>query len=174
MKTIAEEKAQELVKTGVIKPSQVKTFVMAYNLACREIVDIFNEDYIKEMVSDKAECYALGNPITIHADGAYKGYKEGIKDTIMQIKYYLKDDPDIEPEIETNEAFEADFKEYEKENPKYREYLTDSTYFELMDWYDLTHETKTEKDEDGDIVCASDEAHEFGKYVWVKIFGLEW
>ena len=43
-----------------------------------------------------------------------------------------------------------------------------------MDWYDLTHETKTEKDEDGDIVCASDEAHEFGKYVWVKIFGLEW
>jgi hypothetical protein len=168
METIAEVRASEYLRDGKIKPENVKAFILAYNLACSEIVEAFDDDCVSEMVSDKAECHALGNPITIHADGAYKGYKEGIKDTIKQIKYLFDcDDVSLaEPEIQPNDAFESDYKEYEKENPDFRKYLTDSTYFELMDWYDFKHGIETSEDD-----CASDEAHEFAEYVWVKILG---
>ena len=41
------------------------------------------------------------------------------------------------------------FKQYREENPDWDKYLTDSTYYELMDWYDykmgllMTQDTRT-------------------------------
>lgn len=71
--------------------------------------------------------------------------------------------------IKVNKEFEEDIKAYAQENPKWLDYLSDSTCFELMDWYDAAHNIHTNENE-----CSSDKAHEFAEYVWRKKLGLEW
>ena len=63
---------------------------------------------------------------------------------------------------EKKEDFDSAFIVFEKQNPDWKEDLTDSTYYELAEWYDEF------------IGCANDEslsdkAHEFASYVWRKI-----
>ena len=57
--------------------------------------------------------------------------------------------------------YEKLFEQYKQQNPDWAEYLTDSTYYELMDWYDYNHGIDNEE-------CNSDEAHEFVSYIWYK------
>lgn len=57
--------------------------------------------------------------------------------------------------------YEKLFEQYKQQNPDWAEYLTDSTYYELMDWYDYNHGIDNEE-------CNSDEAHEFVNYIWDK------
>jgi len=62
---------------------------------------------------------------------------------------------------EKREDFDSAFTVFEKQNPDWKEDLTDSTYYELAEWYDEF------------IGCAnneslSDKAHEFAFYVWRK------
>ncbi len=64
--------------------------------------------------------------------------------------------------METNKQLHALFKQYEAENPNYRQYLTDSTYYELMSWYDDKHGYY-------DLDGYSDDAHAFANYVWNEI-----
>lgn len=64
--------------------------------------------------------------------------------------------------METNEQLHALFEQYGAENPNYRQYLTDSTYYELMSWYDDKHGYY-------DLDGYSDDAHTFANYVWNEI-----
>lgn len=89
METTAEIRAKEFLKDGKIKPEDVKTFILAFNAACTEIVETFDDEYIDEMVSDEAECHILGNPITLAGGAAYRGYRQGIKDAVRHIKYWF-------------------------------------------------------------------------------------
>lgn len=59
------------------------------------------------------------------------------------------------------ENYEQLFKQYGQENPDWAEYLTDSTYYEMVDWYDYAHGNDNDE-------CSSDEAREFANYVWNK------
>lgn len=71
--------------------------------------------------------------------------------------------------IKINKEFEKDIEAYAQEHPKWLDYLSDSTCFELMEWYDAAHNIHTDEDE-----ASSDKAHEFAQYVWCKKLGLEW
>ena len=64
--------------------------------------------------------------------------------------------------MEQNKQFDLEFEEYKIENPDWEKYLTDSTFYELMDWYDFKHGLGCEEH-------ASEEAHDFAKYIWSKI-----
>ena len=57
--------------------------------------------------------------------------------------------------------YEKLFEQYKQQNPDWAEYLTDSTYYELMEWYDYNHGIDNEEGN-------SDEAHEFVNYIWYK------
>lgn len=59
------------------------------------------------------------------------------------------------------EIYEQLFKQYRQENPDWADYLTDSTYYEMMDWYDYIHGIDNEEHN-------SDDAREFANYVWNK------
>lgn len=60
------------------------------------------------------------------------------------------------------EKFELDLKKLKEDKPDWDKNLTDSTYFELMDWYDTTYHLGSEE-------INSCEAREFANYVWEKI-----
>ena len=61
------------------------------------------------------------------------------------------------------EQFDRDFERFKKEyDPRWEEHLTDSTFFELEDWYDGLHNLGSEEEN-------SDEAYDFAIYVWDKI-----
>jgi len=89
METTAKVRAEEFIRDGRIKPEDVKTFILAFNAACTEIVENFDDDYINEMVSDRAVGRDFGNPITMCGDAAYRGYRQGIKDAVERIKYWF-------------------------------------------------------------------------------------
>ena len=59
-------------------------------------------------------------------------------------------------------TFDKDFEKYKQENPDWNLFLTDSTYYELMDWYDAKHGL-------GDEDSNSDEARSFASYVWSAV-----
>lgn len=59
------------------------------------------------------------------------------------------------------ENYEQLFKHYRQGNPDWKENLTDSTYYEMMDWYDYIHGIDNEAHN-------SDEARKFANYVWYK------
>lgn len=61
-----------------------------------------------------------------------------------------------------NKKFDFDFEEYKKSNPNWEKYLTDSTYYELMDWYDSKYGLCCEEHN-------SDEARDFADYIWDKL-----
>jgi hypothetical protein len=54
--------------------------------------------------------------------------------------------------------------EYENEYPDWLKYFTDSTYYELMSWYEYKHGIETSDEEP-----YSDEAHNFANYVYEKV-----
>lgn len=60
---------------------------------------------------------------------------------------------------ETKEEFDSAFVVFEKRNPEWKSGLTDSTYYELAEWYD---EYLGMADNDS----LSDKAYEFADYVW--------
>lgn len=60
------------------------------------------------------------------------------------------------------EKFDIDFKKLKEDNPDLDKNLTDSTYFDLMEWYDATYHLGSEE-------INSCEAREFANYVWEKI-----
>lgn len=67
------------------------------------------------------------------------------------------------------------FEQFKNEHPDWDKYgITDSLAWDLMDWYDIKHNITPDLDEDGEAICASDEAHEFARYIWTEILGLEW
>ena len=63
--------------------------------------------------------------------------------------------------VPKNEAFESAFSVFEKENPDWRNTLSDSTYNELAEWYDVFQGEN--KEELTDIAWA------FANYVWSNI-----
>lgn len=63
--------------------------------------------------------------------------------------------------IPRNDAFESAFSVFEKENPDWRNTLSDSTYNELAEWYDVFQGEN--KEELTNIAWA------FANYVWNKI-----
>ena len=65
---------------------------------------------------------------------------------------------------ETNRAelFDREFERFKKDDPNWDRFLTDSTYYELMGWYDAKHNLGNEE-------MYSEEAHDFANYVWDKI-----
>ena len=65
---------------------------------------------------------------------------------------------------ETNRAelFDREFERFKKDDPNWDRFLTDSTYYELMGWYDAKHKHDNEE-------MYSEEAHDFANYVWDKI-----
>lgn len=67
----------------------------------------------------------------------------------------------IEPKV-VNGEFETAFAEFEKKNPNWKKYLTDSTYYELAEWYDEYLGISNPE-------SCSDEAHKFAKYIWENI-----
>lgn len=60
---------------------------------------------------------------------------------------------------ETKEEFDSAFIVFEKRNPEWKSDLTDSTYYELAEWYD---EYLGIANNDN----LSDKAYEFANYVW--------
>jgi len=71
--------------------------------------------------------------------------------------------------------YTSDFEQFKNEHPGWDKYgITDSMAYDLMDWYDIKHNITLELDEDGEAICASDEGHEFARYVWTEILGLVW
>ncbi|MBP5457616.1 MAG: hypothetical protein J6Y37_14085 [Paludibacteraceae bacterium] len=60
---------------------------------------------------------------------------------------------------ETKEEFESAFLVFEKRNPEWRDGLTDSTYYDIAEWYDEFVGTANSE-------SLSDKAHEFAYYVW--------
>ncbi len=64
--------------------------------------------------------------------------------------------------MKKNEKFDEAFEQFKLHDPKWFEYLTDYTYFELMDWYDKTYHL-------GNGRHNSMEATEFADYAWDKI-----
>ena len=67
--------------------------------------------------------------------------------------------------METNERFEKALKRFAEERPTWLDYFSDSTFFELMDWFDYNYhpEFNTEEGEH------TDEAHDFANYVFDKV-----
>jgi hypothetical protein len=63
--------------------------------------------------------------------------------------------------VPKNEAFELAFSVFEKENPDWRSTLSDSTYNELAEWYDVFQGENKEE--------LTDTAWAFANYVWNKI-----
>lgn len=63
--------------------------------------------------------------------------------------------------MKINEKYEEYFKKYKEENPDWDRYLTDSTYYELKDFY--AHETNQPFDDDNGY---TDDVDDFGYYVW--------
>lgn len=64
--------------------------------------------------------------------------------------------------INRAEKFERDFELFKSQNADWGKYLTDSTYFELMDWYDATYHLGSNDENSG-------EAHDFANYVWERV-----
>ena len=62
---------------------------------------------------------------------------------------------------EKKEDFDSAFIVFEKQNPDWKENLTDSTYYELAEWYDEFIGYANNE-------SLSDKAHEFASYVWSK------
>ena len=60
------------------------------------------------------------------------------------------------------EDFDSAFTVFEKQNPDWKEDLTDSTYYELAEWYDEFIGISNNE-------SLSDKAHEFASYVWRKL-----
>lgn len=60
-----------------------------------------------------------------------------------------------------NEKYEEYFKNYKEENPDWDTYLTDSTYYELKEFY--AHKTKQPFDDDNGY---PDDVDDFASYVW--------
>jgi len=67
--------------------------------------------------------------------------------------------PDDDKKLPINKRFEDLFKQYKEENPDWAKYLTDSTFYELMSWYDNGHGIDNED-------AYSDEGREFANYIW--------
>lgn len=63
---------------------------------------------------------------------------------------------------ETKEEFDSAFIVFEKENPDWKNELTDSTYYELAEWYDEYLGIANNE-------SLSDKAYKFADYVWRKI-----
>ena len=63
---------------------------------------------------------------------------------------------------EKKEDFDSAFIIFEKQNPDWKEGLTDSTYYELAEWYDEFIGVANNE-------SLSDKAHEFASYVWRKL-----
>ena len=55
--------------------------------------------------------------------------------------------------------YEDLFKQYQEENPDWEKFLTDSTYYELMSWFD--YKAKLAVDD-----YYTDEARDFANYIW--------
>lgn len=70
---------------------------------------------------------------------------------------------EVKPEevelIRDTPDYEAEFSEFRKDNPTWEKYLTDSTYYEMMSWYDGKHGLANKDD-------YSDEGRAFANYVW--------
>ena len=64
----------------------------------------------------------------------------------------------LEPKV-VNEEFETAFAEFEKKNPNWKEDLTDSTYYELAEWYDEYLGISNPE-------SVSDKSYDFADYVW--------
>jgi len=62
---------------------------------------------------------------------------------------------------EINKGYEDLFKQFKKEQPDWHKYLTDSTYYELMAFYD-------EKNNIPHKIVNSMMAHSFANYIWYK------
>lgn len=62
---------------------------------------------------------------------------------------------------EKKAEFETAFTAFEKENPNWENGLTDSTYYELAEWYDEFLGIANSE-------SLSDEAHQFADYIWRK------
>lgn len=60
-----------------------------------------------------------------------------------------------------NEQYDKDFEEFRKENPDWNKYLTDSTYYEIMEWYENKYGLANEEH-------YTDEARNFAYYIWMK------
>ena len=63
---------------------------------------------------------------------------------------------------EKKEDFDSAFTVFEKQNPDWKENLTDSTYYELAEWYDEFIGVSNNE-------SLSYKAHEFAHYVWRKL-----
>lgn len=61
--------------------------------------------------------------------------------------------------------FEVEFSKFKEENPTWEKYLTDSTYYDLMSWYDAKHGLANEDN-------YSDEGRAFAGYVWDNHIGI--
>ena len=59
------------------------------------------------------------------------------------------------------ELYEKEFEQYKKDNPDWERTMTDSTYYELMKWYDVRRNQDSEE--------PSDDARNFAEYVWNNI-----
>ena len=70
---------------------------------------------------------------------------------------------EVKPEevelIRDTPDYEAEFSEFRKDNPTWGKYLTDSTFYEMMSWYDEKHGLANEDH-------YSDEGRAFANYVW--------
>lgn len=62
--------------------------------------------------------------------------------------------------MKENQKFEELFEQFKKESPISLQYLSDSTYFEMMDWYDSYYGFNKEGN--------SSQARKFAIYIWDK------
>ena len=70
---------------------------------------------------------------------------------------------------ERNKKFDEAFELFKEEYPKWDEYLTDSTYYELKDWYAAKYGFEWD-DENG----YPTEVSEFGDYIWRQLCPQEY
>lgn len=66
--------------------------------------------------------------------------------------------------MEINKKFDKAFELFKIENPKWDEYLTDSTYYDLMDWYANKYGFEWD-DKNG----YDDEVGEFATHIWEQL-----
>lgn len=65
----------------------------------------------------------------------------------------------VNKDNEINEEFESAFTDFEKQNPNWKDNLTDSTYYELAEWYDEYLGISNSE-------SVSDKSYDFAEYVW--------
>lgn len=67
-------------------------------------------------------------------------------------------------DADKSELFDREFEEFKSENPDWKKYLTDSTYYDILNWYEKKHGLCSDDE-------YSEEGYDFAGYVWENHIG---